>query len=81
MPSGARASITAWASAGGAPTVPASPTPLAPNGLKGVSVSVTPFASSDPCVEKGVHVGYNAAAAEASGAAVKAFLVTRFGLK
>ena len=40
-----------------------------------------PFASSDPCVEKGAHVGYNAAAAEASVAAVKAFLVTRFGLK
>ena len=34
MPSGASASITALATAGGAPLVPASPTPLTPNGLK-----------------------------------------------
>lgn len=40
-----------------------------------------PSDSSDPCIEKGVHGGYNAAAYEASVAAVKAFLVARFGLK
>ncbi len=39
------------------------------------------FDFSDPCVEKGAQAAYNAAAHEASVAAVKAFLVTRFGLK
>ncbi len=40
-----------------------------------------PFDYRDPCVERGAHFGYNAAAYEASVAAVKAFLVTRFGPK
>jgi hypothetical protein len=35
-PSGRSASRTAFISAGGAPTVPASPTPFAPSGLTGV---------------------------------------------
>lgn len=40
-----------------------------------------PPASSDPCVEKGIHFGYDAAATAASTAAVKAFLVARLALK
>ena len=40
MPSGASASITALAIAGGHPFVPASPTPLAPSGFNGVGVTV-----------------------------------------
>src|SRR5262245_50627220 len=39
-PKGARASITALATAGVEPIVPASPTPLAPSGLTVVGVSV-----------------------------------------
>src|SRR5215470_1765000 len=39
-PNGARASITALATAGVEPIVPASPTPLAPSGLTVVGVSV-----------------------------------------
>ena len=38
-PSGASASLTAFSSAGSAPTVPASPTPLAPSGLTLVGTS------------------------------------------
>jgi dienelactone hydrolase len=37
--------------------------------------------ASDPCVETGPHVGYNAAAHEATVASVKAFLAQRFDLK
>jgi dienelactone hydrolase len=40
-----------------------------------------PPASTDLCVEKGVHFGYDAAATAASTAAVKAFLIARFALK
>src|SRR5204863_2992272 len=42
IPSGVRASITALATAGGAPFVPASPTPFTPRGLKGFGVTVSP---------------------------------------
>jgi hypothetical protein len=37
-----------------------------------------PPASTDLCVEKGVHFGYDAAATAASTATVKAFLIARF---
>lgn len=40
-----------------------------------------PYGLNDPCVERGPHVAYNAAAHEASVAAVKAFLTSRFELK
>src|SRR5262245_39370300 len=39
-PNGARASMMAFATAGPAPMVPASPQPLAPRGLTGVGVTV-----------------------------------------
>src|SRR5579862_4586142 len=42
MPSASRASITALATAAGAPFVPASPTPLTPSGLNGFGVTVSP---------------------------------------
>jgi hypothetical protein len=40
IPSGARASITAFTIAGVDPIVPASPIPFAPRGFSGVAVSV-----------------------------------------
>jgi dienelactone hydrolase len=40
-----------------------------------------PYSLSDACVERGPHVGYNAAAHQATVAAVKAFLTQRFDLK
>src|SRR4030095_9538413 len=49
-PSGASASLTALSSAGSAPTVPASPTPLAPSGLTcvGTSWEATPQKARAP---------------------------------
>jgi len=47
------------------------------NGKTGQVYSI----ASDPCVELGPHVGYNAAAHQATVAAVKAFLTQHFDLK
>ena len=40
-----------------------------------------PFDGKDPCIEKGVHVGYNAAAYQATLEAVKDFLKATFNIK
>jgi dienelactone hydrolase len=40
-----------------------------------------PFDGKDPCIEKGVHVGYNAAAYQATLKAVKDFLRATFNIK
>jgi dienelactone hydrolase len=40
-----------------------------------------PFDGKDPCIEKGVHVGYNAAAYQATLEAVKDFLRATFNIK
>jgi len=43
--------------------------------------TMQPFTYSDPCVEVGAHIGYNAAATTASLQAVKDFLRSTFALK
>jgi dienelactone hydrolase len=40
-----------------------------------------PFDGKDPCIEKGVHIGYNAAAYQATLIAVKDFLRATFNIK
>src|SRR5438128_9403676 len=49
IPSGARASRTALTMAGGAPIQPASPTPLAPSGLRGEGVSMMSVTEVGTC--------------------------------
>jgi hypothetical protein len=53
-PSGASASLTAFSSAGRAPTVPASPTPLAPSGLTLVGTSWWPTSKGGMSSARGI---------------------------
>ena len=53
IPSGASASITAFATAGGAQLQPASPTPLTPKGWKGLGVTVSPRMSGGMSLARG----------------------------
>ncbi len=53
MPRGASASITALATAGGAPLQPASPTPLTPSGWNGFGVTVSPRMSGGISLARG----------------------------
>src|SRR2546423_7896276 len=53
MPRGASASITALATAGGAPLQPASPTPLTPSGWNGFGVTVSPRSSGGISLARG----------------------------
>ena len=39
-----------------------------------------PFTFADPCIERGAHIGYNAAAHQATVKAVKEFLAATFKL-
>src|SRR5215475_1668926 len=54
IPSGASASTTAFAMAGVAPIVPASPTPFTPSGLEGEGVSVLPRTKSGTSAARGI---------------------------
>jgi len=51
-----------------------------PEGVIINAASSRPFTMQDPCVERGPHVGYNAAATSAATQAVKEFLQTTLKL-
>jgi hypothetical protein len=53
-PNGARASTTAFTTAGGEPTVADSPIPLAPMGWCGDGVTVWPVSQSGTSIEVGI---------------------------